>query len=95
MLAPSSLAALLPQQLIRRDSATFLMLLGYRVGVTVWLWQGRLTVSVSLSLQGRRRQYGEPGRPSPVALEMYEALTSLQQERSDDAFGWVVPVCEC
>lgn len=45
-------------------------------------------------MQGRRRQYGEPGRPGPVALEMYEALTSLQQERSDDPFGWVVPVCE-
>lgn len=50
---------------------------------------------MSLLSQGRRRQYGEPGRPSPVALEMYEALTSLQQERTEDPFGWVVPVCTC
>lgn len=44
--------------------------------------------------QGRRRQYCQPGQPGKVSLEMYEALTSLQQERAEDPFGWVVPVCE-
>ena len=44
--------------------------------------------------QGRRRQYCKAGQPGRVALEMYEALTSLQQERSEDPFNWVVPVCE-
>lgn len=27
-----------------------------------------------------------------VALELYTALTSLQQEKAEDPFGWVVPV---
>lgn len=46
----------------------------------------------SLTYQGARKQYGAPGEPSPVALELYEALTGLQQERLPDAFGWVYPV---
>lgn len=28
----------------------------------------------------------------PVALELYQALTGLQQEKSEDPFGWVAPV---
>ena len=28
----------------------------------------------------------------PTALELYEALTSIQQQRTDDPFGWVVEV---
>ena len=28
----------------------------------------------------------------PVTLELYEALTALQQERAPDDFGWVVPI---
>jgi len=28
----------------------------------------------------------------PVALELYEALTSIQQQRADDPFDWVVEV---
>ena len=28
----------------------------------------------------------------PVALELYEALTSIQQQRAEDTFGWVVEV---
>jgi hypothetical protein len=32
-------------------------------------------------------------RPSgPVALQLYEALTGIQQERIEDPFGWVHPV---
>lgn len=28
----------------------------------------------------------------PVALELYETLTGIQQERLEDPFGWVFPV---
>jgi hypothetical protein len=44
--------------------------------------------------QGRRRQFCSAGEPGQVALEMYEALTSLQQERAQDPYNWVHPVCE-
>ena len=47
----------------------------------------------SLTYQGERRQYGQPGQPGPVALELYEQLTGLQQEKLEDPFGWVHPVC--
>lgn len=47
----------------------------------------------SLTHQGVRRQFGNPGEPSPVALELYDQLTGLQQEKYDDPFGWIVPVC--
>lgn len=47
----------------------------------------------SLTHEGVRRQFGEPGQPSPVALELYDQLTGLQQERYADPFGWVYPVC--
>ena len=30
--------------------------------------------------------------PGPVALELYETLTGIQQERLDDPFNWVYPV---
>ena len=46
----------------------------------------------SLSFRGERRQYGDRGRPTPVALELYEALTGLQQEALPDPYGWVGPV---
>lgn len=46
----------------------------------------------SLTYQGRRKQFGEPGHPGPTALELYEALTGLQQGRLPDPFGWVHPV---
>lgn len=46
----------------------------------------------SLTFRGERRQYGDRGRPTPVALELYEALTGLQQEALPDPYGWVVPV---
>ncbi|PSC67353.1 branched-chain amino acid aminotransferase [Micractinium conductrix] len=47
----------------------------------------------SLTYQGERRQFGEPGQPGPVALELYDQLTGLQQEKLADPFGWVHPVC--
>ena len=47
----------------------------------------------SLTYQGQKKQYGNPGEPTPVALELYDALTGLQQERIEDPFGWVYPVC--
>lgn len=47
----------------------------------------------SLTHQGKKKTFGEPGKFSPVALELYEQLTGLQQERLPDPFGWVVPVC--
>lgn len=47
----------------------------------------------SLTYQGERRQFGEPGVPGKTALELYDALTGLQQEKYPDTFGWVHPVC--
>lgn len=43
----------------------------------------------SLTYQGTKQRYGTEGQPRPVALELYEALTGLQQERTEDPFGWV------
>ena len=42
--------------------------------------------------QGQKRQFGKPGVPGEVALQLYAALTALQQEEAQDPFGWVVPV---
>lgn len=47
----------------------------------------------SLTYQGERRQFGEVGQPGKTALELYDALTGLQQEKYPDPFGWVHPVC--
>lgn len=47
----------------------------------------------SLTHQGERRQFGTPGQPGPVALELYDQLTGLQQEKYEDPFGWIAPVC--
>lgn len=47
----------------------------------------------SLTYEGKKRQFGEVGQPGPVALELYDQLTGLQQERYADPFGWVYPVC--
>ena len=46
-------------------------------------------LTAGVLLQGKRRQYGDPGVPNPVALDLYEALTGLQQEKTEDPFGWV------
>lgn len=46
----------------------------------------------SLTHAGTRRQYGTAGEATPVALELYEALTGLQQEAAPDEHGWVFPV---
>ena len=46
----------------------------------------------SITYKQQTRQYAERGQPGPVTLELYEALTALQQERAADDFGWVVPV---
>lgn len=43
-------------------------------------------------LQGQRRQFGQEGQPTKTALQIYEALTALQQEKAPDSFGWVVPI---
>jgi hypothetical protein len=43
-------------------------------------------------MQGQKRQFGEPGQPTKTALQIYEALTALQQEKAHDPFGWVLPV---
>ena len=43
----------------------------------------------SLTYEGETRQFGERGVPTGTALELYEALTGLQQERIPDDFGWV------
>jgi hypothetical protein len=33
-----------------------------------------------------------PGAAGRVTLELYEALTAIQQERAVDDLGWVVPI---
>lgn len=43
----------------------------------------------SLTYNGKKREFGKNGEPTPVALELYDALTGLQQERIKDEFGWV------
>jgi branched-chain amino acid aminotransferase len=43
----------------------------------------------SLTYNGQKREFGKNGEPTPVALELYDALTGLQQERIEDEFGWV------
>lgn len=47
----------------------------------------------SLTYQGVRRQYGKIGEPTPVSLELYEALTDFQTEAVPDLYGWIDPVC--
>eukprot|EP00192_Tetraselmis_astigmatica_P012806 CAMPEP_0117660908 /NCGR_PEP_ID=MMETSP0804-20121206/7238_1 /TAXON_ID=1074897 /ORGANISM="Tetraselmis astigmatica, Strain CCMP880" /LENGTH=404 /DNA_ID=CAMNT_0005467707 /DNA_START=62 /DNA_END=1276 /DNA_ORIENTATION=+ len=46
----------------------------------------------SLTYNGTRKQFGTPGSPTPVALQLYTALTDLQDQKADDPYGWVVPV---
>jgi len=46
----------------------------------------------SLTYKGQRRTYAADGQPGKTTLEMYQALTDIQQERSEDTQGWVVPV---
>ena len=45
-----------------------------------------------LGLQGEKKEFGEAGQPTKVALQIYETLTALQQLKTEDPFGWVVPV---
>jgi branched-chain amino acid aminotransferase len=47
----------------------------------------------SLTYQGSRRQFVQPGEAGPVALDMYSSLTRLQTEQDADPFSWVYPVC--
>lgn len=42
----------------------------------------------SITYKGQRKQYTQGG-PGPVARDIYEDLTAIQQERADDLFGWV------
>ena len=46
----------------------------------------------SITYGGTKKRYGAPGEPTPVALELYQALTDLQLQKSADPFGWVYPV---
>lgn len=48
----------------------------------------------SLTLHGKRRQFGEPSAPTAIALELYNELTNLQTEKTADKFGWVYAVCK-
>ena len=47
----------------------------------------------SLTYKGERRVFGDGKTPTPIALELYEVLTSIQTERAEDRFGWIHPVC--
>nr|QKY15323.1 branched chain amino acid aminotransferase (BCAT) [Polytomella parva] len=44
----------------------------------------------SLSYKGDRRQFAKDGKPTAVALDLYQALTGIQTEKIEDPFGWVV-----
>jgi len=46
----------------------------------------------SITYLGEKKCYGTSGEPTPVALELYEALTGLQDLRLPDPDNWVVPV---
>eukprot|EP00208_Stichococcus_sp_RCC1054_P006688 CAMPEP_0206139414 /NCGR_PEP_ID=MMETSP1473-20131121/5915_1 /ASSEMBLY_ACC=CAM_ASM_001109 /TAXON_ID=1461547 /ORGANISM="Stichococcus sp, Strain RCC1054" /LENGTH=434 /DNA_ID=CAMNT_0053533199 /DNA_START=157 /DNA_END=1461 /DNA_ORIENTATION=+ len=46
----------------------------------------------SITYKGQRRQYGTENEPGKVTLELYEALTAIQQMQIPDPFGWVHPV---
>lgn len=43
----------------------------------------------SLAYKGKKRVYGDGQKPTPVALELYEALTGIQSGTATDPFGWV------
>lgn len=47
----------------------------------------------SLTCNGEKYMYGNGSTPTPIALELYEALTEMQTGRVEDPFGWVHPVC--
>ncbi|CAD7703521.1 unnamed protein product, partial [Ostreobium quekettii] len=47
----------------------------------------------SLTYKGKKHVYGDGKNPTPIALEIYQALTDIQTERAEDPFGWVHPVC--
>ena len=47
----------------------------------------------SLTYKGEKHVYGDGRTPTPVALELYEALTGIQTGSIEDPFGWVYPVC--
>ena len=51
-----------------------------------------LTANTLGSVQGERKQFGEDDQPTKVALQIYETLTALQQQKTEDTFGWVVPI---
>eukprot|EP00884_Botryococcus_braunii_P001119 jgi/Botrbrau1/11007/Bobra.101_1s0005.1 len=46
----------------------------------------------SLTYRGERKVFQDGEQAGPIALELYDALTSIQLERAEDPFGWVVPV---
>jgi len=43
----------------------------------------------SLTYGGERRQFGQPGEPTPAALKLYTALTDIQLGKLPDPYGWV------
>eukprot|EP00218_Dolichomastix_sp_CCMP3274_P013772 CAMPEP_0170143452 /NCGR_PEP_ID=MMETSP0033_2-20121228/11000_1 /TAXON_ID=195969 /ORGANISM="Dolichomastix tenuilepis, Strain CCMP3274" /LENGTH=380 /DNA_ID=CAMNT_0010379899 /DNA_START=96 /DNA_END=1238 /DNA_ORIENTATION=+ len=45
----------------------------------------------SITMRGEKTLY-KNGEVGPVALELYEALTNLQSQKSEDPFGWVTEV---
>ena len=41
---------------------------------------------------GTRHQFGEPGLPGPVTLQIYENVTGIQTQQLPDPHGWVYVV---
>ena len=72
-------------------SVALLLLLGPQV-FTTGTAVGICAVG-SLTYDGTKKQYGAPGEPTPVALQLYTTLTELQDGKSEDDRSWVAHVC--
>ena len=46
----------------------------------------------SITLGDKVATYGDGNTPGKVTTELYDALTSIQNESAEDIFGWVHPV---
>jgi hypothetical protein len=40
-----------------------------------------------MTYQGKKKHFGKPGIPTPVALELYGKLTGLHTEKKINSFG--------
>ena len=45
----------------------------------------------SITHDGEKAVYGG-GKPGPITVELYDALTGIQDETNEDVFGWLHPL---